>query len=449
MNISQESNGELTAIIHINLQESDYIDAVNKQLSDYKKKANMPGFRPGMVPIGMIKKMYGNAVIVDEVNKTLSDALNNYIVDNKVNVIGNPLPNVEKSEKIDFAKQKDFDFYFDIGLAPEFEVKLSKDITVPSYTIKISDSEIDKAIEDVKVRFGEDENPEVAEDGDAFQGKFIEVDNEGIVIEGGVENDGFLKFDDIKLKTIQKKFIGTKAGDSVTFNPLNAIKDETKVASLLNRHDEGDEKLSKDYKFEIAKIVRTHEAEIGEDLYKKVFPSQEIKTEEEFRKALGEDLTKHYQRDTDRQFLADTVKELIKIADIHLPDEFLKRWLIESNEGKISQEQVDEQYDSYARTFKWQLLEGVLAKDHGEEMQVKEEEVRAKVAAYFQTMGSAELTPQIEGIIDQVLSNTEEKQKIFNDIQDEKLIKLFKENITAKNKKVTTEKFIEIASKID
>lgn len=449
MNISQESNGEHTAIIHINLQESDYIDAVNKQLSDYKKKANIPGFRPGMVPIGMIKKMYGNAVMVDEVNKALSDALSKYITENKINVIGNPLPNTEKSTNIDFAKQKDFDFYFDIGLAPEFEIKLSKDIKVPYYTIKISDSEIDKAIEDVKVRFGEDENPETAEIGDAFQGKFIEVDAEGNIIEGGVENDGFLKYDDLKLKTIQKMFIGKKAGDSITFNPLNAIKKESKVASLINRHDEGDEKLKSDYKFDIDKIIRTHEAELGEDLYKKVFPSQEIVTEEEFKEALSNDLVKHYQRDTDRQFLSDTVKELIKIADISLPDEFLKRWLIESNEGKITQEQIDTQYDSYARTFKWQLLETELLKEHAGAMQVKEEEVREKVAAYFQTMGSTELTPQIEGIIDQVLSNTEEKRKIYNDIQDEKLITLFKENITAKNKKVTTEKFIEIAQKTD
>ena len=450
MNITQESSGELTAIIHINLQESDYIDAVNKQLSDYKKKAKMPGFRPGMVPIGMIKKMYGNSVMVEEVNKSLSESLNNYIIENKINVIGNPIPNKEKTTQVDFANQKDFDFYFDVGIAPELEIKLSKEIKVPYYTIKITETEIDKAIEDVKVRFGEDENPEVAEVGDSFQGKFVEVDAEGNIINGGIENDGFLKFDDIKLKTIQNKFVGKKAGESIIFNLTKAIKDNSKVASLLNRHEEGDEKLNSDYKFEIAKVVRTHEAELGEDLYKKVFPTQEIKTEEEFKEALSNDLVKHYQRDTDRQFLADTVKELIKIADISLPDEFLKRWLLESNEGKITQEQIDTQYDNYSRTFKWQLLEGELLKEHAEAMQVKEEEVRGKVAAYFQTMGgAAELTPQLEGIIDQVLSNKEEKQKIFNDIQDEKLIKLFKENVTAKNKKVTTEKFIEIASKID
>ncbi len=451
MNISQESNGEHTAIIQINLQESDYIDAVNKQLSDYRKKANMPGFRPGMVPLGMIKKMYGNAVMIEEVNKTLSEALQKYIVDNKINVIGNPIPNTEKTTNIDFAKQKEFDFFFDIGIAPEVDVKLSKDIKVPSYSIKISDKELDKAIEDVKTRFGEDENPEVSEEGDALQGKFIEVDSDGNVVEGGVENDGFLKYEDVKLKTIQKKLVGKKVGDSIIINLMKAIKDESKVASLLNRHEAGDEKLNADYKLEIAKVVRTHIAELGEELYKKVFPSKEIKTEEEFRKDLTVDLQNHYQRDTDRQFLGDTIKELIKIADINLPDDFLKRWLFESNEGKITKEQIDEQYDSYARTFRWQLLEAELLKEHREAMQVTEEEVRGKVAAYFQTMGgaSSEMTPQIDGIIDQVLSNEEEKRKIQNDIQDEKLIKLFRETITAKKKSVTTEKFIEIAQKID
>lgn len=450
MKITQESTGELTAIIHVNLQESDYIDSVNQQLSDYRKKANMPGFRPGKVPMGMIKKMYGNSVIVDEVNKKLGEALNNYIVENKINVLGNPIPNTEKTTNIDFANNKEFDFFFDIGLSPELEVKLTKDIKIPLYSIKVTDKELEDAVEDIKVRFGEDENPEKLEEGDSAQGKFIQVDEEGNTVEGGVTNNAFVKFEDIKLKTIQKKFINKKAGDVLVFNPMKAIKDESKVSQLLNIQDTNNEKLNSDYSFEIEKVVRMHPAELGEDLYKKVFPAKEITTEEDFKASLSEDLANHYQRDTERQFLGDTIKELIKIADVKLPDEFLKRWILESNEGKISEEQLEGQYESYARTFKWQLLEGELLKDHREDMEVKDEEVRAKVAGYFQTMGGgADLAPQLEGIIDQVLQNPEERQKIQNDIQDEKLIKLFKKHITPKKKSVTKDKFIEIASKID
>ena len=411
----------------------------------------MPGFRPGKVPMGMIKKMYGTAVMVEEVNKTISESLSNYIIDNKINIVGQPIPNEEKSGQIDFTEKKDFDFFFDIGLAPEMEVKLNKDIKVPYYTITVSDKEIDNAVEDIKVRFGEDENPEVAEEGDSFQGKFIQVNEEGNPVEGGVENEAFLKFDDLKLKTIQKKFIGAKIGDEVIFNPMNAIKDDAKVKSLLKIYKDDDENLKSDYKFEITKVVRTHIAELNDELYAKVFPGKEIKSEEEFKTALAEDLAKHYERDTDRQFLADTIKELIKIAKPTLPDEFIKRWLLDSNEGKITKEQIDEQYDSYARSFQWQLLEGELLKDHREAMEVTEDEVRGKVAAYFQTMGAAsvELTPQIQGIIDQVLSNADEKRRIYQDIQDEKLIALFKEHVSLKNKKVSTEKFVEIAQKID
>lgn len=450
MNISKESTGEQTAVIHINLLESDYIDAVNKQLKEYRKKANMPGFRPGKVPMGMIKKMYGTATMVEEINKIISESLSNYILDNKINVIGQPIPNEEKSGNVDFINKKDFDFFFDIGLAPELEVKLSEDIKVPYYNIAVSDKEIDNAIEDIKVRFGEDEHPEVSEIDDALQGEFVQLDEEGNPIENGVKNEGFLKYEDIKLKTIQKKFVGKKIGDTVVFNPMNAIKVESKVKSLLNITTDGDENLTSDYRFDISKVVRTHIAELNEELYAKVFPGKEIKTEEELRTALSEDLAKHYERDTDRQFLGDTIKELMKLTNPTLPDEFVKRWLLESNQGKITQEQVDEEYDGYARSFKWQMLESELLKDHKSEMEVTEEEVRGKVAAYFQTMGgAAEMTPQIEGIIDQVLSNADEKRKIFQDIQDEKLIALFKEHVSLENKKITTEEFVEIAQKID
>ncbi len=450
MNITQESTGDLTAIIQVTLQESDYIEEVNKQLSDYRKKATMPGFRPGKVPMGMIKKMYGNSVIVEEVNKKLSEALNNYIIENKINILGNPIPNAEKTSNIDFANNKEFDFFFDIGLAPELEVKLSKDIKVPLYSIKVTDKELADAIEDIKIRFGEDENPEKLEEGDAVQGKFTQVDEDGNLVEGGISNNGYLKYEDIKLKTIQKKFLNIEAGSTVVFNPMKTIKDESKVSQLLGIQNTEDERLNSDYSLEIEKIVRTHPAEIGEDLYKKVFPGKEIKDEEEFKKALSEDLSNHYQRDTERQFLGDTIKELIKIANVKLPDEFLKKWILESNEGKISEEQLEGQYASYAQTFKWQLLEAELLKDHKDEMEVKDDEVRAKVAGYFQTMGgNADLTPQLEGIIDQVLQNPEERQRIQNDLQDEKLIKLFKEHTSPKKKSVTKDKFIEIASKID
>ena len=447
MNISQEGNGELSAIIHVNLKEEDYIDSVNKQLSDYRKKASMPGFRPGKVPMGMIKKMYGKGVLVEEVNKTVSEALNKHILDNKVNVLGYPLPNTEKTTTLDFDTDKEFDFYFDIGLSPDFDVELSDNIAIPYYTIKVGDKDIDKAVEDVKVRFGTEENPEVAELTDALQGMFSQVDDENQLVEGGYSHNGYFRIEDIKLKTIQNKFVGKKAGDIEVLNLMKAFKEESKVRSLLHLHEGDEDKLDLNYQFEIEKVVRTQDAEVNEELIMKVYPNGDITTEEAFREKIAGEMKQHWTRDTDQQFLVDTINELQKLANIDLPDEFMKRWLLESNEGKITAEQIVEQYDSYAKTMRWQLIDAKLQEQFGEQLKVEQEEVRNKVKGYFQQgVESAEPNPQVEAIIDQVLQNREESEKIYRGLMDEKYITLFKEKLKLKDKEVDSDKFAEIAS---
>ncbi len=446
MNVTQESTGDLTAILKLTLVEDDYKEAVDKQLKDYRKKANMPGFRQGHVPMGMIKKMYGKSVLADEVNKLVSDGLNKHIVDNKVDVLGYPLPNEEKSKQLDFDGQNEFDFFFDIAIAPEINIELSDKISVPYYTLKISKEEIDKAVNDVKIRFGEEETPEVSEEGHSLQGNFVQLDAEGNKVEGGIENASFFNIADIKLKTIKTKLIGKKVDDKVVFNLMKAFKDEAKVNHLLGITDENIA-INADYEFTINKVILIKEAEINEDLFNKVYPNDELKTEDDFRKKVAGELKLHYTRDTDRQFLADTINKLIELADITLPDEFMKRWLLESNQGKITKEQVDSQYDSYAKTFRWQLIEGKLMEKHADAVKVDDEAIRDKVRAYFTQMGGAgAMADQLDGIIDSVLQNKEEKQRIQNDLMDEKYIALFKETIKLKEKEVDSKKFSEIVS---
>lgn len=447
MNITQEKSGDLTALIHLELNEQDYKDAVEKQLNDYRRKAKMPGFRPGKVPMGMIKKMYGKSVTAEEINKTVSEALNNYIVENKMKILGYPLPNTEKTDPLDFDKQSSFDFYFDLGLSPEFELNLTDKISIPYYKIKVEEKDIDKAINDLKIRFGTEENPEKAEETDGFQGKFNELDEEGNLVEGGVEHNSFFWIKDVKSKVIKNKLIGLSAEQHVDFNLMKAFDDEAKVESLLHLHDRPEEKMNADYRFQIEKVVRTHEAEVGEELFKKVYPNDEIKTEKEFRERISKELTNHYSGDTDRQMLADAINELIKKTDIALPDEFMKRWLVESNEGKITPEQVDDQYESYGKTIRWQLIEAKLQEEFGDAVTVSDEEIRGKVRQYF-TGGDekAETNPQIEGIINNVLQNPEERQRLYSGIMDEKFIKLFKEHLKLKEKEVDSDKFFEIAS---
>ncbi len=449
MNISQEANGELNGIIHINLLETDYIDAVNKQLSEYRKTANVPGFRPGKIPMGMIRKKYGTAVLVDEINKAVSNALNNYIIENKVPVLGYPIPNMEKTTQLDFDNQKEFDFFFDIGLTPEFEVELGKDMEIPYYNIIIADDELDKTIEDIKVRFGTEDHPEATEDTDAMQGLLFKLDENGERAEGDEGKKSYIKVADIKDEENRKKYLGLKVADMVTLNLMEEVQDEAKVKSLLGLTDGENDGLNSTYDLVIEEVLRPKDAELGEELYKKVFPTQEISTEEEFRKAIVADMQKQTQRDTDQQFLANTISTLIEKLDIALPDAFLKRWLLDSNQDKISAEQIEEQYDSYARTFRWQLIEGKLQEKHGDQLIVQEEEIRGRIAAYFQSyQGGMEMTPQIEGIIDQILTNKEEKQRLHNEILDGKFIEFFKNTITTQPEEVTREKFYEIASQV-
>jgi len=446
MNITKEESGKLTALVHINLKEEDYIEKVNQQLKTYRKEAKMPGFRPGMVPMGMIKRMYGKAVLADEVNKSISDALNNYIQENKINVLGNPLPNEEKTAVLDFDKQKEFDLFFDIGIAPDVEVNLSEDIKIPYYKIKVSDEEVEKALADIQKRLGKEEHPEKAELDDTLKGKFVQVDEEGNDVEDGYTKEGSFAIADIALKTIQKKFIDKEKGTRVVFNPAKAFKNDDLVKELLGLADD-DEKLKSDYAFAIEDIIHTVPAELNEEFFKQVYPADELKTVEEFKNRIREDLAGHYQKDADKQFVSDTIDFLLEKVNPELPDEFLKRWLLESNKEKATKEQIDGQYDSYAKTFKWQLIEEKLIEASGNSLRVTREDVRNKVRSYFQIPDGGEPNPQMEGIVDQLLSNEEEYNRIFGELMDERYITFFKEKIDKEEKEVATDEFIKIISK--
>lgn len=445
MNITQEDSGKLTALVHINLKEEDFIDKVNAQLKDYRKKAQMPGFRPGMVPMGMIKKMYGNAVMADEVNKTVSDALNNYISENKLNILGYPLPNEEKSAPVDFDGQKDFDFYFDLGLAPEIEVKLGDELKVPYYKIKVTDEEVETAIVDMQKRLGEEEHPEKVELDDTAHVKLQEANEDGNAVEEGHEVEASFAVSDIKLKTIQKLFVEKTVGHKGVINLNKAFKDEAKVKELLKLEGD-DEKIKADYAFEITDIVRVIPAALNEEFYKKVYPSDELKTEEDFKNRVREDLSTHYQHDADKQFVGDTIDQILKQVDPELPDEFLKRWLLENNKGKATAEQIEGQYESYAKTFKWQLIESKLIEAYGDTLKVTDEDVRNKVRAYFQMAGGEASNPQVEGIVDQILSNQQERERIYGELMDERYISFFKEKVSKDEKEVTPEELVKIVS---
>ncbi|MFW5706913.1 MAG: trigger factor, partial [Bacteroidota bacterium] len=343
MNIVQEKTSDLTAKLKIQLTAEDYQDKVDKALKDMQRKAQMPGFRPGKVPMGMVKKMYGKSVLVEEVNKVLVDALYDYIKEKELNILGNPLPDNESTSEIDWDSQSEFEFVYEIGLAPDIDLTLSEEIEVDYYKIKVEDTMIDETIEDIRKRYGSFTKPEVSEEGDALYGEFAELDGDGNVIEDGLKNTTNLLIQYIKDQDTKEKLIGKKAGDTIDIDLVKAVENETEMASMLGIKKEELEQYGKNYRFTIESISRNIPADLNEDLFAKVAPDQEIKDEAAFRAFIAEQLQKQYQADVDKNFKNEAIKTLLDKANLSLPEDFLKRWLIETNRDNkdFTPEQVE------------------------------------------------------------------------------------------------------------
>jgi len=451
MNISKESTGDLTAIITVEIAAADYADQVKKALTDLRKKANIPGFRAGMVPMGMIKKMYGKSVMADEVNKVLSDSLNQYIADEKLDILGHPITNEEKQGKVDFDKETKFVFHFDIGLSPQISLKLNKDLHVPYTQIEVADTMVNDYLKDMQERFGEHSNPEKVESNSKITASFKQLDDEGNILEGGISADsGTFAMEDISLKTIAKKLIGKTVGDKVNFDPMRALKDENKVAAMLSVAKIMVEGLKAEFEVEIKEISFTVPAEINEDLYKKAYPNAEIKSEEELRNRIREDAAKQFEGESDKLFLSKAVDTLIEKANVELPNEFMKRWILQNNEGQLTMEQLEVQYDSYANTLKWQLLQNKIIKD--KDIKVSEDDVKTHVRGfisgqYFSGMENNDaFDSQLDGIVENVMKNEDEVKKIYDQLYDNKMLNLFKESLSLDMETLPLEDFIKKAS---
>ncbi len=450
MNITKESTGNLTAIVKIEVTKDDYEKEVTDALKDHQRKANIPGFRPGKVPFGMVKKMYGNAVMADKINNILSESISTYIKDNDLKVLGNPLPNVERAKDMDFQGQSDFEFFFDIGLAPDFELELSDKIDVDYYKIIVDDNMVDKYLEDMRKRNGIPENPESSEKEDRLFGEFAEVDEAGNVLEGGVKNSASLLPEFIKQEDVIAKLVGLKKGDKIVFNPLKATESATEAAAMLGVKTEEAEELKSDFQFTVEEITRIIPAGLDEEFFSKVYPAQGIITEEQLRDQIRKDAALAYEKETEKQFMNNAIEKLIETSDISLPDDFLKRWLKESNEDKITEEQVDGQYDSFARSMKWHLIESKISEDN--DLRVEDEDVKNEIKKYFTSQlpegADNEEDSRLSGIVDSVMSNKEEVKKISDKLFDDKLISIFKTKLKISEKDVSYEEFIEIVSTI-
>ena len=452
MNITQTPKSDLTATIQINIVEADYAQDVTNALKDYQKKASMPGFRPGKVPFGMIKKMYGKAVMAEKVNDAISNALQNYIVENKLNIIGQPLSDDEKNADINFENNVDFDFYFEIGLIPEINIDLSK-VKTNYHKLTVSEETIEDTLKKIVEGNPTHTNPETVGENDKLDLKVHQVNKEGKEIEGGFEKKIQIHMDQIKGKTIKKNLIGKEVGAEFLLNLSKALGSDDAAEKVLGLTDAQKELASADFNVIIDEIHRDEPAELNEDFFKRVFPTDDIKDLDAFKKRIGDELEKNYQNESDKFFFDKAIDAIIDANTFAIPDEFLKRWIVEANEGKITQEDVTENYDKfYSRSFRWQLIEQDLLKNNPD-LAVKQEEIREQFRKYFFPMimnpesVDEEMNKRLEGIVDNMMQNQEQRSQIANQIAEQKMTAFLKANLKIKEKQLTYDEFVKEISK--
>lgn len=444
MNIARKDLDQNNAIVTLRIEKVDYAEKVDKMLRDYRKKANIPGFRPGMVPAGLVKKMYGKAVLVEEINKLVSDNLFTYIRENKINILGEPLPNQTEQQTIDFDTQEDFEFVFDLGIAPEFEVELSKKDKVKFYTITVSDEMIENQVKSYTGRYGKYIQEEVVEDKDMLKGELLEM-ADGKVNESGIKvKDATLTASYMKDEAQKALFIGAKKGDLITFNPSAAYENETEISSMLKISKDEAKTINSDFQLKIESITRYHESAIDQELFDKVYGEGVVSTEEEFRNKIKENIQENLVADSEYKFGVDAQAVLVaKFDSLTFPDVFLKRWLLSSNEN-LTAETLEADYSKMISDLKWHLIKDKLAKANDIKVEPADvEEYAKKVAkAQFAQYGMIGMDDEIIANYAKDMMKKEDTLKSMIDkVAEEKVFANVKEAVKLDNKEVSIEEF--------
>ena len=435
MNITLDKNDEqLTGLLTVNLTEADYAAAVEKQLKDYTKRAQIKGFRPGKVPVGVVKKMYGRDILIEEVNKLLGKNVDAYLQENKVNLLGDPVP---VPSKADFDTDKDFSFQFELGLLPDFE--LPSGLSVERHQVSLDDDTIAQTNEQISRQFGETTNPDESEAGDYLFGKLKKADEEG---------EGRMVLLPIsKVTGGQEQFVGVKGGDSVTFDLQKAFgNDASAIAAFSGLTKDEAAAASGDYVLNVEKINRTAAPEMNQELFDKVFGPEAVNSQEQFDAKVLETIQQNYDREAEGSLNNRIVDAMVNALDIKLPTEFFKRWLVRANEGKLTPEMVEEHYDDYVKELKWSLIRNKVVEQNN--LQVTHEEVvnrhLDRIMAQFNVPNmSDEIRDSMRQFAEQQLKQDDGKayRQEYEAILAEKVLENLRGKVVVTDKPVTAEEF--------
>lgn len=445
MDITKENIDDLNAVVKVKVGPADYSDKVEYALKTYQKKASMPGFRPGKVPPSLLRKMYGKSILAEEMNRILSDSLYKFIQDNKLDVLGNPLPK-EDNNNVDFDNQKEFEFQFDMALAPQFKLDLDSNLKFNEYNVRIEDKLIDGYVSDMTRRYGKIAPTEIASDGDLIYGDFVQLDDKGEIIPGGIYKSSTM-FLDTPVKEEQKILIGAKADDKFDLDPKQISDNAKDLAGKLGIEIQQAEGLTSKFRFTVKSINRLLPAEMNAELFDKIYGPGVVTTTEEFRLKISEELKSSFVHNAEDRLRNDITSELLNKTNLTLPDTFLKRWLLAANEKPLTVEQVENDYPIYARQLRWQLIENKLIRDNNitvtpdEAAEHVKNILRGNFAKYGRNpeeVSDEELTKTAK----RVLEKEEEAKKIFEELYAQKLMLLYRTKCSITPKEVSYEEFI-------
>ncbi|UUV20361.1 trigger factor [Paenimyroides aestuarii] len=434
MNITRNNVDALNAVITIDVAKEDYAAKVENVLKDYRKNANIPGFRKGQVPAALVKKQYGQAIMFDEVNKLLQESLSNYLNDEKIDILGNPLP-VAKDINWD-ADTLSFDF--ELGLAPEFTVDLAAAKNATKYQIVADEEMVNEQVEYIQKQYGKLVSKDKVEEGDDIRVKVANTAE-------GIENETTFNVSNIRTKTNQKKFIGKKVGDEVTVSTKGLFEDEHKLMDVLKVDHDKVHGLDVEVAFTIEEISTQEKAALNQEFFDKLFGEGKVTSEDELKTRIKEDAEKQFAQQADQKFMNDAVEALVENTKFDLPKEFLIKWLQTAGETTLTEEQAQEEYAKSEKGLRYQLIEGKIITDNN--LQITFDEIKDYTSDLIkdQMAQFGQLEPSeddVTNIVSRVLSNQEEVKRISEQLMNEKMMKLFAEKVNAKTKEVTYKDFV-------
>jgi trigger factor len=445
MKSSLNKTSDVNGTVVIEIEKADYLDKVEKSLNQYRQKASIPGFRQGKMPKSMVQKMYGKAILADEINKLVSEELGKFIHENKLRILGEPIADESDEKMVDLEKDENFTFYFDIALTPEFELTLDKKSKLTNYVVNVGDDLVEKQIDAYKQNLGTHETVETQSiDNDLIKGVLVEMENDkekegGLVIENAILMPSYIKDEAIK-----NSFIGKNVGDSVVFHPKTAYdNNEAEVASLLQTTKDEVKEINSDFRFDIKEITRYKAADLNQELFDKIFPAGTVTNEEEFRAKMAEMLSEQFKPNAEYLFLRDA-KELIlkKMKDVVFPDEFLKNWL--KSQERRTPESVEEDYPKIIEDLKFHLAKEKISEAN--DFKVEKEDLEGIAAAtarqQFAQYGMNNVPDDIlQNYVKEMMSKEDHVRGMYDRAIEHKFVEWLKKSVKVTDKEVTSEEF--------